>query len=169
MSLVIAVFARPYDGEREQAWNVPCRERAMRAFALKPQVTRHSSAARSSSSVPRGKVQPSHTSQQQQIVGLLPAHGWEVVPSERPDRWWLADCWSLRSTWSPVGERAWILFLAAPQEGDTKPSAPHAWAVAVAREIPERWQDCECVPLRPKWQTRGLHEFTAILGRLRPR
>ncbi len=114
-------------------------------------------------------MQATSTSQQQQIRRLLPAHGWEVAPCEPPDRWWVAECWSLRSTWSPLGEQAWVLFLADPQTIEPESSGRHVWAVTVVREIPNQWQDCEAVPLRPNWEARGIHQFTAVLGRLRHR
>jgi hypothetical protein len=111
------------------------------------------------------------TEQQRQIEALLSRNGWRVVARERfaTDRW-LDEMWTIESEWTPAGQRAFVLFLVAPDSAERyRPPGRDVKMVAVTRTPPElntRHWGPE-VYLRPRWETNGLPALASMIEGLR--
>ncbi len=99
--------------------------------------------------------------QQQQIETILSDEGWAIVTRESPTTdWWLDELWTLSSTWSPVGEKAFVGFLVDPMAPIERRPSEHVWAVVVSRQRPLRRDEARPeVPLGPRWESRKRSEF----------
>jgi hypothetical protein len=52
--------------------------------------------------------------QRTELLNQLPEYGWRIASAEENLEWWADEMWLLESLWSPVGSRAYITFLVAP-------------------------------------------------------
>src|SRR5262245_35007757 len=101
------------------------------------------------------------------LRSALARSGWEVEAIEQPDVWWIEEAWSLKSVWSPQGERAYLTFLVDPQS--TSRTTRPVWAVKASRALPTQWQDAANEPVLvfgSLWQSR-VSGFVSELSRFR--
>lgn len=95
--------------------------------------------------------------QRAELLSRLAERGWRVAGVEENLEWWAAEMWRLESVWSPVGSRAYVTFLVAPEA----PLLPYdktrgggeefVWAVMAS-------------PAKPTSRLRVEGEFTLGLG-----
>jgi hypothetical protein len=106
--------------------------------------------------------------QQHQLEALLPTEGWVLFQREQPSDWWLDQLWTLESSWSPVGLRAYLSFLVDPQASFDRPKGESVWAVAVTERRPARLPDAiPEVPICPHWERGRRDDVIAHLRRIR--
>lgn len=79
--------------------------------------------------------------QRTELLNQLPEHGWRVAGVEENLEWWANEMWLLESVWSPVGRRAYITFLVAPDApilpyDKTCKKIETVWAVMASPEKP---------------------------------
>lgn len=94
--------------------------------------------------------------QKAELLSQLPEHGWRAAGVEENLEWWAAEMWRLESVWSPVGSRAYITFLFAPEVpplpyDKTRRRVEVVWAVMAS-------------PSRPTSRLEAAGEFTLSLG-----
>lgn len=74
------------------------------------------------------------------LAGRLETSGWSVSQAELPsDSWWVAEIWTLQSTWSPTDRRLYLSLLIDPGL-ETIPDTvedKHIWAIAISHAFPE--------------------------------
>ena len=110
--------------------------------------------------------------QRAEILNQFPRHGWDVAPVEDYElEWWGDEMWLLESTWSPVGNRAYVTFLVDPQipHGRTRKKGEAIWAIMVSPTKPSAWQSSEgslTLSLGQGWDKR-LPDFFEHLAGLR--
>ena len=63
----------------------------------------------------------------EELIALLPEHGWRVVSRtcEMLD-WWADEVWTLESVWTPMGVRIFLTFLIDPMDDN------NVWALAAS-------------------------------------
>jgi hypothetical protein len=74
------------------------------------------------------------------LADRLEAAGWSVSQTELPsDSWWVAEIWSLQSTWSPTNRRLYLSLLIDPglQTIPDTVGDKHIWAIAISDTFPE--------------------------------
>jgi hypothetical protein len=81
--------------------------------------------------------------QRTELLNRLPEHGWRVANVEENLEWWAHEMWLLESVWSPVGSRAYVTFLVAPDApilpyDKTRKKIETVWAVMASPDKPDR-------------------------------
>lgn len=94
--------------------------------------------------------------QRTELLNQLPEHGWRVAGVEENLEWWANEMWLLESVWSPVGNRAYITFLVAPDApilpyDKTRRKSETVWAVMAS-------------PTKPSGRLSAENQFTLSLG-----
>jgi hypothetical protein len=79
--------------------------------------------------------------QRSELLNQLPEHGWRVAGVEENLEWWAHEMWLLESVWSPVGSRAYVTFLVAPDApilpyDKTRRKIEAVWAVMASPNKP---------------------------------
>ena len=86
--------------------------------------------------------------QRTELLSQLSEHGWHVASVEENLEWWANEMWLLESVWSPVGSRAYVTFLVAPDA----PILPYdktfrkietVWAVMASATKPREYLSAE--------------------------
>lgn len=111
--------------------------------------------------------------QRDKILNELPRHGWTVVQLEDYElEWWTDEIWRLESTWSPIGNLAYITFLVDPEVHSlTRKKGESVWAVRVAshkQSAPYKGDGEEGleISLKQGWEKK-LPNFFAHLDKIR--
>lgn len=94
--------------------------------------------------------------QRTELLNQLPGHGWRVASVEENLEWWTNEMWLLESVWSPVGSRAYVTFLVAPDApilpyDKTRRNIETVWAVMAS-------------PTKPRGRLSAENQFTLSLG-----
>jgi hypothetical protein len=76
------------------------------------------------------------------LLNRLPEHGWRVACVVDNLEWWASEMWVLESVWSPVGGRAYVTFLVAPDApilpyDKTHKRSEAVWAVMASPQKPD--------------------------------
>lgn len=79
--------------------------------------------------------------QRTELLNRLPEHGWRVACVADNLEWWASEMWVLESVWSPVGSRAYVTFLVAPDAPILPYDKTHrqreaVWAVMASPQKP---------------------------------
>lgn len=101
--------------------------------------------------------------QQNRILEALEEHGWRRLSVERNCDFWADEIWSLSSTGSPEGFKAWMAFLVDPQWEGSRAAGEGVCAIAadiVRRADRTGW--LVQIPLGRRWE-RGLAELLEAL------
>jgi hypothetical protein len=112
--------------------------------------------------------------QKAELLSQLSERGWCVAGVEENLEWWAAEMWRLESVWSPVGSRAYITFLFAPEVpllpyDKTRRRGEVVWAVMASPAQPMSRLQVEgefTLSLGQGWKNR-LPDFFAHLSALR--
>ncbi len=94
--------------------------------------------------------------QRTELLSQLPEHGWRVAGVEENLEWWANEMWRLESVWSPVGSRAYVTFLVAPDA----PILPYD---KTCRKIETVWA-VMASPTKPTDRLSVENQFTLSLG-----
>lgn len=94
--------------------------------------------------------------QRTELLNQLPEHGWRVAGVEENLEWWAHEMWRLESVWSPVGSRAYVTFLVAPDA----PILPYD---KTCRKIETVWA-VMASPKKPSDRLSVENQFTLSLG-----
>jgi hypothetical protein len=110
------------------------------------------------------------TAQQHQVEGLLAGRGWVVVKKEVIDHpWWLDELWTIESSWSPVGQRAFVTFIVEPCAPFQRRRGEHVWYVAFVTDVPwlSSYGPTSSVYLHGHWEREGVADAAKAIEGLR--
>jgi len=103
--------------------------------------------------------------QKSEIQSTIEKSGWRIVNIDNYE-WWENEVWEIESIWSPVGKKAFLVFVVDPQILIDKNAV---WAVLASIKRPTGWQgettDFTLV-FNNKWKD-NLPELIEFLSRIR--
>lgn len=73
--------------------------------------------------------------QKREIQSEIERSGWKIVSVDDYE-WWENEVWEIESIWSPIGKKAFIVFVVDPQILTDKSAV---WAVLVSSKCPSNW------------------------------
>lgn len=79
--------------------------------------------------------------QQNKLKELFGKYGWELVESQVPVNFWVAEIWLLKSLWSPTDCYVFIEFEVDPMCEERKNKEQHVWAINISLKPPQDWQN----------------------------
>jgi hypothetical protein len=115
--------------------------------------------------------------QQNKLKELFDKYGWELVETQIPTDWWIAEVWLIKSTWSPTDCYIFLSFQVDEQLEDKTKRKFNVWSIKMSLSQPLNWQndnfniefhdvDYAQIPIKRKWETR-IPEFFGELANLR--
>lgn len=103
--------------------------------------------------------------QKKEIKSLIEENGWKIRDIDKYE-WWENEVWEIESIWTPIGTKAFIVFVVDPQIITDKSAV---WAVLTSLKRPLGWQgesgDFTLV-FNNKWKD-NLLEFVKYLSEIR--
>ena len=71
------------------------------------------------------------------LAQTLDKYGWHLLSKVEMPEWWADEIWELESTWSPIGQSAWITFLVDPAvDPSSRRKGQKVWAAALSAVRP---------------------------------
>ncbi|CAN5303377.1 hypothetical protein BH20ACI1_BH20ACI1_01900 [soil metagenome] len=78
--------------------------------------------------------------QQNKLKELFDKYGWELIETQIPNYYWIAEIWLIKSTWSPTDCYVFISFEVDPQWEDRTRKKDGVWAIIISLEQSQNWQ-----------------------------
>ncbi len=79
--------------------------------------------------------------QQNKLKELFDKYGWELMETQIPTDWWIAEIWLIKSTWSPTDCYIFLAFLVDDQLQDKTQRNFAVWVVTVSLKQPHSWRN----------------------------
>ena len=102
--------------------------------------------------------------QQNKLKELFSKHGWELIESQVPTDWWIAEIWLIKPTWSPTDCYVFLSYDVDEQLEDKTKRNFAVWSIKLSLKQPDYWhekmnintQDEEYleIPIKRKWEKR---------------
>jgi hypothetical protein len=78
----------------------------------------------------------SKETQKREIQSQIEKNGWKIIDIDEYE-WWENEVWEIESIWSPIGAKAFVVFVVDPQILIDKSAV---WAVLASPKRPLNWQ-----------------------------
>jgi len=79
--------------------------------------------------------------QQNKLKALFGKYGWNLVESQIPLNFWVAEIWLLKSVWTPTDCYVFIEFEVDPMCEERKNKEQHVWAINISLKQPQDWRN----------------------------
>lgn len=78
--------------------------------------------------------------QQNKLKELFDKYGWELIESQIPTDWWIAEIWLIKSNWSPTDCYVFLSFRVDEQLEDKTKRNFNVWAINMSLSQPLNWR-----------------------------
>jgi hypothetical protein len=79
--------------------------------------------------------------QQNKLKELFDKYGWELIETQIPSEWWVAEIWLVKSIWSPTDCYVFLSFRVDEQLEDKTKRNFNVWSIKLSLNQPLNWRD----------------------------
>lgn len=79
--------------------------------------------------------------QQNKLKELFDQYGWELIETQIPTDWWIAEIWLIKSIWSPTDCYVFLSFNVDEQLEDKTKRNFNVWEIKISLQQSLNWRD----------------------------